>query len=276
MIPEKIRKSSTPIGIAGAGRIGQALGRLLRERGQPVVAIASRSAARASEGASFIGGVDAVSYAELAGRAERIIIAVPDAAIAGIASVLAESGLRRGIVLHTCGALSPVTMDGVSSGVLHPLQTVAAPSQGLAGLLGIAFAIEGDAAAIEWAEEIVALLDGEPLRIPPGKKALYHAAAVMASNYIVGLVDAAVMLMGEAGVAEDRALRALAPLVRASAENALSLGPVKALTGPVERGDFETVANHLKALAEAPESIRDMYHYAAVHVSTLAERKRKQ
>jgi predicted short-subunit dehydrogenase-like oxidoreductase (DUF2520 family) len=140
----------------------------------------------------------------------------------------------------------------------------------VAALPGCAFGITGDGQAAAWAERIATLLGGRALRIAFDRRPLYHAAAVMASNYVVGLIDAAGILMNAAGVEEPEALCALAPLVRASAENALSLGPQRALTGPIERGDVETVALHWRALRTAPASVRDLYRSAALHALRLA------
>ena len=271
--------AAAPIGIAGAGRIGQALGRLLAERGQPVVAIASRHFERAEAGAAFLGGgVEPVTFAKLPGRAVRVLIAVPDDAVTDVAATLAEAGMRGGMAVHTSGALDPEALaplqaQGVSCAALHPLQTVATREQGLTALAGSAYAIAGDGPARRWAEQMARLLDGQVLRILPGRRPLYHAAAVMASNYLTGLIDAAVMLMGEAGIEEREALRAIAPLVRASVENSLALGTPAALTGPIERGDCRTVAAHLAALAGAPASVAELYRHAGLHVVELARRK---
>lgn len=271
--------STAGIGIAGVGRVGQALGRLLAERGEPVTAVASRSVESAEAAAAFIGGgAKPLSYAQLAGRVDRVLIAVPDDALTGLAATLAESGMCAGLALHTCGArgpeaLAPLAAQGVSCGAIHPLQTIATPERGLAALPGAAFAIDGDAEALRWAERIVALLDGQVLRIPADRRPLYHAAAVMAGNYVVGLIDAAVILMNEAGIEEAAALRALEPLTRESVANAARLGPRQALTGPIERGDRETVAAHLKALAAAPESVGNLYCHAGLYLVGLARRK---
>jgi predicted short-subunit dehydrogenase-like oxidoreductase (DUF2520 family) len=123
---------------------------------------------------------------------------------------------------------------------------------------------------------MVVLLEGKPLLIAAGKRPLYHAAAVMASNYVVALIDSAVILMEEAGVEPELALRALGPLLRASTENTLEAGPASALTGPIHRGDVGTVMAHLEALAEVPEAVRELYRRAGLHTAELAERKGAQ
>jgi predicted short-subunit dehydrogenase-like oxidoreductase (DUF2520 family) len=271
-------KGSPPVGIAGAGRIGQALGRLLRERGEPIAAIAGRDPGRTAAAAAFLGGVEPLSYEELASRARHILIAVPDDALDSVAAALARSGFRTGAAVHTCGtrgpeALAALAGRGVSCAALHPLQTVTTPEQGLRALPGAAFAVDGSGEALDWALHIVELLKGTTLRIAPDRRPLYHAAAVMASNYLTAVVDGAAILMEKAGVGREQALRALAPLIRASVENALALGPAQALTGPIERGDTGTVAAHLRALAEAPETVRELYRRAGLHAVELARRK---
>ena len=268
-----------PIGIAGAGRMAQALGRLLRERGEPVVAVASRNLEHARAAAAFIGVAEAVDYASLTRRANRVLIAVADDAVPLVAAALAEAGMKEGAALHTCGARGPEALagleaNGVSCATLHPLQTVATPEQGMAALPGCAFGITGEGPAAAWAESIAALLGGRALRIAADRRPLYHAAAVMASNYVVALIDAAAMLMSAAGIGENEALAALAPLVRASAANAIGLGPVRALTGPLERGDAATVAAHCSALAAGiPPSVRGLYRAAGLHALEIARRR---
>ncbi len=95
----------------------------------------------------------------------------------------------------------------------------------------------------------------------------------MASNYLVAMIDAAVILFKAAGVPAEQALPALAPLIRASVANTLAAGPVQALTGPIERGDEQTVAGHLRALRGAPETVRSLYTSAGLHTVELARRK---
>jgi predicted short-subunit dehydrogenase-like oxidoreductase (DUF2520 family) len=268
-----------PIGIAGAGRVARALGRLLRERGEPVVAAASRDAGHAAWAAEFMGpDVLAVPLDQLARRATRILIAVTDDAIPVVARALAAAGMDRGIVLHTCGGrgpevLEPLAEAGVACGVLHPLQTIATPEAGVAALPGSSFAVSGAPLAVLWGGSIVELLDGTALHIAPAQMPLYHAAAVMASNYVTGLIDAAAILMKTAGIDERTALKALEPLIRGAVGNTLALGPERALTGPIERGDVETVRRHLQSLEAAAPSAARLYRAAGLHVLELARRR---
>ncbi|MGC9951710.1 MAG: F420-dependent NADP oxidoreductase [Bryobacteraceae bacterium] len=268
-----------PIAIAGAGRIGQALGRLLRERGESVVAVASRDPERAAEAAAFVGGgARAATYAEIPQHAAHVLIAVPDDAIAEVAHALAVAGMCGGIALHTSGARGPEALAdlaaaGVACGTLHPLQTVANPQEGVRVLRGVAFAIDGPLEAAAWAGRLAVLLDGVPLHVPSASRPLYHAAAVMASNYLIALISTAVILMKEAGVEEAIARRALEPLARTSLENAFRLGPAAALTGPIARGDADTVRGHLAALAKAPASVTSLYRAAGLATVEIARQR---
>lgn len=265
------------IAIAGTGRVAQALGRLLRERGEPVVAVAGRNGERTAHAAEFI-GAPAAALREIPARAGRVLIAVRDGAVRGVARALADAGMNGGAALHTCGSrgpeiLAPLARAGVACGVLHPLQTVASPEAGVTAIPGSAFAISGDPDAVAWAEQIVKLLCGTTLRVAAGAMPLYHAGAVMASNYVAGLLDAAAALMKAAGIEEKPALDALGPVVYAGVANALTLGPEKALTGPIERGDAETVRRHLASLTAAPASVACLYRSAGRHVLEIARRR---
>lgn len=272
-------KLKEAIAVAGTGRVAQALGRLLAEKGVPVVAVAGRDPGRTRAAAAFISRrTEAAHINALPSLARRILIAVSDAAIAEVAAALASAGMKEGIALHTCGAvgpepLAPLAAAGVSCGVLHPLQTIASPNQALGALPGSTFTITGDAAARKWAEQIARLLGGRAVVLRSEDRPMYHASAVMASNYIVSLIDAAAMLMSAAGFGNERESRAaLRPLIEASVGNTLRHGPVEALTGPVQRGDLETVARNLKALSAAPETVRRLYCTAGLHAVQIAVR----
>jgi predicted short-subunit dehydrogenase-like oxidoreductase (DUF2520 family) len=259
--------------------MGQALGRLLRERGESIAAVASRTPELAAEAAAFVGGeARAATFAELREHAARVVIAVPDDAIAGVARVLAGAGMRSGIALHTSGAhgpeaLAPLAEAGVACGTLHPLQTVANPEEGVRALPGAAFAIDGTPEAAAWAAHLVAVLGGTPLQVPSAGRPLYHAAAVITSNYLMALIATAVMLMGEAGVEEATARRALEPLARTSLENVFRLRPEEALTGPIARGDALTVRGHLAALAGVAGAVENLYRAAGLATLEIARQQ---
>ncbi len=272
---------ATPYAIAiiGTGRVARAMGRLLVQAAAPVVAVAGRDLGRATDAAAFIGsGVRGTSLEAVAGLAERLLIAVPDRAIADVAKRLAMGGMHRGAALHTAGvvgaeALAALAAKGVSCGALHPLQTVPTAERGVEALRGSAFGVTAEADALRWAQEVVDALEGIFVCVPPAGRAAYHAAAVMASNHLVALLDAAEAIMERAGVPRREARRALAPLIRASVSNALLTGPETSLTGPVERGDVATVSRHLEALAAAPHPFATLYQAGAAYLLELAARR---
>ncbi len=252
------------------------MGKLLYTRGEPVAFVASRNMEHARMAAAFIGpDVEAVSYSDLARRSQRILIAVPDSALESVAATLA---VETGIALHTCGSRGPEALQvlaerGVFCGAIHPLQTISDPESGASALDGAAFAIAGDAPAVAWAERIACLANGRILRISAEHRPLYHAAAVMASNYITALLSAAQTLFIAAEVDPQEALLALGPLAKSSLDNTLRQGPVAALTGPIERGDVSTIAAHLAALESIPGPIPLLYRAAGLETLELARTK---
>jgi predicted short-subunit dehydrogenase-like oxidoreductase (DUF2520 family) len=184
-----------------------------------------------------------------------VFLGVPDEMLPEISMALAAQGDAPPgcAAFHLSGALgtdplAPLLKKGYSLGTLHPLQSLADPVLGAEQLKGVYFAVSGEPAAISAARRIVNPLGSSVFTVPVIRRPLYHAAAVFASNYLAGLIGAAGRLMVQAGVPEDEALEAILPLARGSLENLGRLGPVRALTGPVSRGDVETVRLHLQTL----------------------------
>ena len=271
------RAAQVAVAIAGAGPVAQAFGRALCDSGTAIAWIASRNLTHARSAAEFISATTLViPYAELASHASHVLIAVSDGAIEPVARELARSKGKLRVALHTCGSygrevLRPLAETGVACGAIHPLQTIQEPARGAAALRMAAFSVSGDPPALEWAEQIAATLSGRSLHIRGEARTLYHAAAVMASNYIAAVLHGAEELMLRAGVPESDALHALAPLARASLENVFRCGPVEALTGPVSRGDAATVTEHTRALGNERESIAELYRAAGLHALQMAK-----
>jgi predicted short-subunit dehydrogenase-like oxidoreductase (DUF2520 family) len=276
-IPKAV--TNPPIGIAGTGRMAKALGALLA----PISAVAGRCEKSAGNTSGFIGRYQAcppktVSLSELPRHSRHVLIAVSDDAIPEVAAGLAAAGLTGAIVLHTSGAAGPEALEALrmrdnSVGVLHPLQTVPSAERGVETLRGATYAFAGDASAAAWARDLITQLAGKPLPVDPQRWQHYHAAAVMACNYQVTLVDAALELMEIAGIGRAAALDALAPILRATIDNVLATGPEKALTGPIRRGDVGTIRRHLAALhGIASQETRQLYSAAGLRTIPVAER----
>jgi predicted short-subunit dehydrogenase-like oxidoreductase (DUF2520 family) len=191
-----------------------------------------------------------------------VILAVPDTALAEVAYDLAAAGPPPAgcVALHLAGAIStevlaPLHARDFVVGSMHPLQAIADPWHSGDRLIGAAYAIAGEPAAISTARRLVNALDGLPLVIAPTKRPVYHASAVVASNYLIALLAFAVRLMMEAGVSESDAVTALLPLMHGTLENLEQLGVGAALTGPIARGDSDTVRLHLTRLSESDRAL---------------------
>jgi predicted short-subunit dehydrogenase-like oxidoreductase (DUF2520 family) len=268
------------IWIIGAGRAGLALAGLLRRRSAAPTLVSGRSDVAPAN--AVFAGANAARYRPLhdgippAARLLGVLLAVPDGVVADLAADLAASALpEQTPVLHLSGvlgseALAPLAECGHPVGALHPLVSLADPEQGAAQLEGAWFAVEADGAARSFAERVIAVAGGQVLDIAPGGKPLYHASAVFASNYVVALLAAAVRLMSAAGVPETQARAALCQLARGAIDNVAHLGADAALTGPVVRGDVETVDRHLARLS-GPE--RRLYSLLGREALVLASRR---
>ena len=241
----------------GPGRAGLSLGYALWQGGS--VDSITYSGRRPAPPAHplFIGGIAQYIFGlERPGPGTTaVFLGVPDEMLPEISMALAAHGEAPPgcAAFHLSGAigtdpLAPLLEKGYSVGTLHPLQSLADPVLGAEQLEGVYFAVSGEPAAVSTARRLLSPLGSSILTIPVARRPLYHAAAVFASNYLAALIGAAARLMVQAGVPEDEALPAILPLARGSLENLGRLGPVRALTGPVSRGDIETVRLHLRTL----------------------------
>jgi predicted short-subunit dehydrogenase-like oxidoreductase (DUF2520 family) len=220
---------------------------------------------------------------------DTIFVAVPDDAIS---SVAATTRWRAGqLVIHLSGAqgveaLAAVRAQGARVAALHPLMTFPRTTDTLIAevilkrVAGCAWAFEADdEATIDQLTAIIAALDGHAIRLTAADRAPYHLAAVLASNYIVTLLAAAVRLWGTFGVSPEEALAALLPLTRAAVEQLEAVGLPDALTGPIARGDLGTVRTHLDWLtahaASTPEQVRLRDAYIALARLTIPVASRK-
>jgi predicted short-subunit dehydrogenase-like oxidoreductase (DUF2520 family) len=264
----------------GAGRTGLALGlRLHRAHAVGRLTMTGRRVPPREHplfGGDPPGAEYRSSIEDAPGDADAIVIAVPDGAIAEVAGRLASIELPPSIpILHTSGSrstdiLQPLAELGHPTGSAHPLAAIAEPISGAERLAGATWGVEGDGAALRFAERIVHACGGHALRIAPGGKPAYHAAAVFASNYAVALLSVAERLMEQAGVDAADARPALAALAAGAVENVGARGPAAALTGPVIRGDVETVALHLGRLSADERALYSLLGREALRLARQA------
>lgn len=269
------------LNIIGAGRLGKTLARLWQERGVfRIGAICNRSERSAREACAFIGsGTIARSIAELP-DADCWLIASGDGQIAGIATELGRrlNTMKSGgdaVVFHCSGAigseiLSPCKPAALASA--HPVHSFADPQQSLQALAGSSVALEGDPRAVALLRQAFAALGCELLSISGEHKSLYHAGSVFACNYLSALMDLSLRTFAEAGINRGQALQLLKPIVLQTAENNMQLGPEKSLTGPIARGDLQTVATQLNALQKVDGQLAHCYRQLGLACVELARR----
>jgi predicted short-subunit dehydrogenase-like oxidoreductase (DUF2520 family) len=246
------------IGFIGAGVVGSGLARALTAAGYTVTAIHSRTAKHREALAEALPEAAPFSKAsEAAAACDLVFLTVPDDAIALVADSIPWRKGRR--VVHCDGARSIELLEtargaGAEVGVFHPLQSFASVEQALSNIPGSTFAIDASSPELlETLRQMAVALRGNPLVIQ-GDRAVYHASAVLACNYLVTLLDIASQLWRSLGLTKEEGLRALLPLVRGTVENLERIGLPGALTGPIARGDAGTIQRHLTALdAVAPE-----------------------
>lgn len=258
------------IGVIGPGRVGAGLARLLTERGYAIRALAGKSPSRAEALAASLPECRATDPQTVADTCELVFVTTPDHTLGEIAHAL---DWREGqSVVHCSGALpaavlSPVAQHGAMPGAFHPLQTLPDAQAAFANLPGSFVAIEAAEPLKGQLAAIATSLGCTWGYVPPAARPAYHAAAVLVSNYTVALAHAGVELWRALGKSEEEAMQALAPLLQGTVQNLRRLGPAAALTGPVARGDWETVGKNLAAVAEtAPEQT---FTYAAMALAMI-------
>ena len=267
------------VGVVGAGRAGTAMAAALSRAGHRVVAASGVSQASLGRIAANLPGVPVLQPEQVITRADLVLLTVPDDALAGLVAGLAatEVPMEGRLMAHASGrhglaVLDPVVARGALPLALHPVMTFTGRREDVAKMAGISFGVTAPAALRAVAEVLVVEMGGEPVFIEEDKRGIYHAALASAANHLVTLVVQATDMLGAAGVADPA--RMLGPLLAASLENSLALGPA-ALTGPVARGDAETVAAHIAAIkAAAPEALGAYLALARLTADrALAERR---
>ena len=267
--------------IIGCGKVGTALARFLSLAGYPAAGVASRSRASAQRTAAMI-GCDRFSDVawQVTSRAEMVLITTPDSAIAATCDRLVQnSGLHpQAAVLHCSGALPSTILEsaktaGAAIGSMHPLQSFASREFAANPFEGIIVAIEGDPPAAGLAQQAARDLGATGVAIRTEAKTLYHAAAVVASNYLVTLLDLALRLIAAAGISESQRFAVLKPLIQGTLDNIAAVGIPAALTGPIVRGDVETVARHVAAIQAQAPALLSLYQALGRHTINVATSK---
>ena len=267
--------------IVGCGRLGATLARVLVEKGYPARGFSSRTLESAVKAAELSGSTNAGTDPVAAVRdADMVFITTPDGLIREVCESMAGSGAFRPgqMVLHCSGSLPSTILDsarhsGALIGSIHPLQSFATIQVDRNPFEGIIAAVEGDEKAVETGLAIAADLGAKGLTIKTEAKTMYHASAVVASNFLVTLVDFAYHLLGVAGIDASYAYSVLGPLIEGTLANIKKTGPVQALTGPIVRGDAGTVADHLREIADKTPDRLALYKILGRHTVDIARQR---
>ena len=268
------------VSIVGAGRVGTALGKLLRGLGWHIGAVVTRSSRTAGAAVRAMGGgMPCRRLTSDLFAADVILLGTPDRALPGLARSLAEIGgekCRGKIVLHASatldrGVLAPFARRGALTGSLHPMQAFG--GEIIPKLNGIIFTIEGDRRARRVARQIARSLGGVPVVIDSRDKAIYHASAVLAAGSIYALTEAGIGMLVGIGFTRQRAMQTLLPLLRQIPDNIERIGPRAAWTGPLSRGDYAIVAKHVVALRRYPREFQQSYAALALLAGRVLSRK---
>lgn len=240
------------VGIVSAGRVGAVLGSALRAAGHQVVGVHAVSASSRERAETLLPGVPLLEVHEILRRAELVLLAVPDDALASLVQGAADLGHWQPgqLVVHTSGrygtaVLEPARRAGAIPLALHPAMTFGGFSTDVARLVGCPVAVTAPAPVLPIAQALAVEIGGEPFVLDEAARPAYHAALAHGANHLATLVSQAVRVLAAAGVADGAAT--LRPLLSTALDRALSEGEA-GLTGPVSRGDAGTVAAHLQAL----------------------------
>ncbi len=248
------------VGVVGTGRVGAVLGAALARAGHDVVAASAVSRRSRDRAGELLPDVPLVAVDEVLARANLVLLAVPDDALAALVAGLAETGaIRPGQLLvhpsglHGLAVLDPAVRRGALPLALHPVLPFTGTAVDLVRLHGASFGVTSPPVLRPAAEALVLEMGGEPVWVEEALRPLWHAALAHGANHLVTLVASAADLLRQAGAEDPAAV--LAPLLGAALDGALRSGDT-VLTGPVSRGDAGTVAAHLAAL---PDDVRPAY-----------------
>jgi predicted short-subunit dehydrogenase-like oxidoreductase (DUF2520 family) len=248
--------ATSKVGFIGAGRVGRGLSLALSRAGVPIAGIADRKSAL-----------------QVFADADIVFLTVPDDAIAAVAGGLPWNEAKSAV--HCSGAAELSVLDaarngGARVGGFHPLQMFADPEVAAQGLKGCSIAVEAEEPLAGVLLQMVSALGAQPLRVAPGARAAYHAAAHYAGPFIAALLAEAASIWGRLGIGEADALAALLPLARGSLDAIEHSGPARAMAGSVARGDVETLRRHVEALGALDPAFRDLYCELALRTVSLA------
>lgn len=279
-MPKKKYKTS----VVGAGKVGSVIAALLHEKGFPIISVVDINLRAATQLARKVKCKQmSDSFSGIHKNTQLLFITTPDDIIATAAKrITAESRLKFKKLtvihtsgVHTSGVLLPFKKKGSATLSFHPVQSFPkniSLTELKKSIKGIYFGIEGDEKSCILASHLVSLLGGKTIFLDKNDKPLYHLACVFASNYIITILDVVSEISAKLRFKQSWA-KVFLPLIITALENALTTTPRQALTGPIERGDFETVKTHVKELKKHLPQTTALYSALAIEAARIAYSK---
>jgi len=264
--------------IVGCGKVGTALAIFLTRAGYRPAGFASKNLSSARHVADIVLS-DQFSDVpwNITRQADVVFITTPDSDIEDTCNTISQhTGFAdNAVVIHCSGALASSVLSSAKTcgawiGSMHPLQSFASADHKTNPFQGIIISLEGEGPAVNTAKTIAEDLGGEVVTLLTEAKTLYHASAVVASNYLVTLLDLAIVLIEEAGIKRQDAFNLLKPLIEGTLSNIGKVGVIKALTGPIARGDIKTVEKHIEEIGFRKPELLALYKMLAFYTIDIA------
>ncbi len=260
------------IGIIGAGRVGCSIGKYLRIKGQELAGYYDVDSGAAKEAAEFTQTDVFGAIQELLDSSDIIFITTPDTYIISVWEQIKTLSLKNQIICHCSGALSSDSFSKdehmtVSCCSIHPMLPFSNRFSSYEQLNNAFFTVEGDKKASDVLCELFRSFGNEVCIIDKSKKAKYHAAASILSNQVIAVLDMGYSLLTECGFTREEALRATSQLVTKNIENVIANDCSAALTGPIERGDAQTIKKHLDCLSRDDAKLYKMLAERLVRIA---------
>lgn len=260
------------VGFIGAGNVGCSLGRYFIHNKVEVAGYYSRSKDSANQAAQLTDTAQFDTMEEIVKMCDTLFLTVPDGQILEVWNQVKSFPIEGKMICHCSGAMSAEIFSGIHKKKaygysIHPMFPFNSKTIPYDVMRTAFFTVEGDETR---RNELVSLLQsfGNQVKVLDSKnKTSYHAASVMASNQVVALMEMAVSLLQKCQFSEQEALNALKPLALKNLENILAVGTTKALTGPVERNDVETVKKHLRDLDEEQRKVYQACSKMLLHIT---------
>jgi len=254
----------------GAGPVGLTMGRLFSDAGHKIVYFLSRNEKNRQKAKEFSRALKTGSrFSQVDEDFDILFISTPDDTIAEIAERIAPQikSSRNFYAGHFSGS--------IPSSVLRPLKNKGCRiEETINTFAGTYICVEGDKEAVNLFSRLATEIGGNPFSISTDKKPLYHAAAVIACNYLVTLVNEAQRLLQEIGINKENAAKMLLPLIKATVKNIETVGIPEALTGPIARGDVATVLNHIENIKEKTPEFLALYAILGLKAIEVSRAKR--